>query len=88
MDILDQSDRFCVVFRNYLTQSRQRENPHREIMKVLAITIGGFANSEAAPAAEDALDLSHDPLSFIHELVSPEFVIERNQQNDAESVGP
>jgi hypothetical protein len=57
-------------------------------MKVLAITIRGFANSQAALTAEDALDLRDNPLSLIQEFIPLQFLVKRDQQNDAESVGP
>ncbi|WP_333649172.1 hypothetical protein [Candidatus Binatus sp.] len=54
----------------------------------MAVTIRGFADSEAAPASQHTLDVCDDPLSFIQELFLLQFVVERNQQNNAESVGP
>ncbi len=57
-------------------------------MKVLAVAIRSFANSKTAPASEHTLDIRDNPLSFIQELFLLQFVVERNQQNDAESVGP
>jgi hypothetical protein len=88
MSVLHQLNSLRAIFRNYLTQARQRENPHRQIVKVLAVAIRSFADSKTALSAKNTLDVGDNALSFIEELVLLQFVVERDQQNNAEGIGP
>ena len=57
-------------------------------MKILAVAVRRFANADATRAAEHPVDIGHHPLGLVEETPLAQFRIERNQQHDAERIGP
>ena len=69
-------------------QYGERVEPHREIVEILAVAVRRFADADAARAPEHPVDLGHHPLRLVEEPPFAQFRIERNQQHDAERIGP
>ncbi len=71
-----------------LSQPREREEPHGEIVEVLAVPVRRFPDPEAAGPAEDALDIGYEALRRVNPDFLPRLSKERDVQHDAERVGP
>jgi hypothetical protein len=69
-------------------QYRENEEPHREIVKILPVSVRRFPNADATRAPEHPVDIGHHPLRLFEEERLALFLIERNQEHDAKRIGP
>ncbi len=56
------------VFRHVPPEDGERVHPHRQIVVVLAATVGSLADTQAAGPAEHALDLCHEGARLLQVL--------------------
>jgi hypothetical protein len=61
MDLADQVDRLLAVLRPRLGEEAEREQPHREVMEVLPVAVGGLTDADAVAPPEHSPDLRHHP---------------------------
>jgi len=57
-------------------------------MEILAIAVGRFADADAAGTPKHALGFSNKPFRLVEIPALFQFGIERNEEDDAEGVGP
>lgn len=88
MDVLGDLDGAFAVSRLMLPEPTEGEQPHSEIVVVLAVAIGGLTDAEAFRASKSTLDLGDEVLCLRQPGHVAELAIERDQQRQAECVGP
>ena len=88
MDIFDHADRFLVILRDDSPEAGQGVNPHRQVVIVLAITVGRLADPKPPRPSPNTLNFRDHPFGFIQKLTSVQLAIEREQQHHTECIGP
>ena len=88
MDLLDQADALLTIGRNVTGESGERIEPHRQVMEVLSIAIRFFTDANAARTAEDTVDFRRYPFGLAEVSLLSKLIIQRDEENDAESVRP
>ena len=88
MDLADEPDSLLAIRWPLLREHVEREEPHREVMEVLPIAVGGLADPDAAGAAQHPLHLRHDPLRFLRVPIVSQLVAERDEEDHAEGIRP
>src|SRR5271169_2485017 len=81
-------DALASIGRHMARQYGERIEPHREIMEILSVPVRRLPDADTARTPEHPVDFGHYPLRFIEKLRLAQFRIERNQQHDAECIGP
>jgi hypothetical protein len=88
VDVARQRDAALPVFGLDVAEPRQREQPHCEIMEILAVAVLSLPYAQSARTAEDALGIGHQPLGLGEPAFLSGFTVERDVEYDAEGVGP
>ena len=84
----DKIDAHLRVVRHMAAEHGERVQPHREVVKILAVAIGRFADANAARATEHAIDFRDEPFRLVEVAALFRFGVQRDQQDDAEGIGP
>src|SRR6266516_271474 len=88
VDFVDQRDRALPILGLEMAETAKREQPHGEIVEVLAVPIRRLADANASLAAEHALDLGDEPARLLEKARVFGYVVERYEQHQPEGIGP
>ena len=77
-----------MILRAILAQAPQGEQPHRQIVEVLSVAIGRFADANAARTAQHTLDFGDEPLGLVEVAFVVKLPAQGDKQDHAESIGP
>ena len=88
VNVAHQRDRLLAIAGVDGSQPVEREDPHGQVMEVLAIPVGLFADPDSPRPPQHPLDLGDDPFAFAQQAIVVELLPQRHQQHHAERVGP
>ena len=70
------------------SEPAQREQPHREVVEVLAVPVGGFPDADSHAPPKNAVNLSDHPFRFLQVPVVAEDTVEGDEQDHPEGICP
>jgi hypothetical protein len=79
MNIVGKCDGTGSILWDVVAEVGQCEQPHRQIMKILAIAIWRLADSKSTRPAKHPVDLSHQIRGSIKVLLLMQVAVKRNQ---------
>ena len=88
MDVARQCNAAFTVFRLHIAQPCQRKKPHREVVKVLSVAVGGLADAQPARTAEYALHIAHQPFGLVQPAALAQFSVKRDVQHHPKGISP